>query len=64
MGAWDAGTIQATLNINTAQASADLDKIEARVKALEGTPHLIRVSAVFDDASLAKAKSAFATRQC
>ena len=56
---WDAGAIEASLTVDTAKASADLDKIEARVKRLTDTPHKIRISAVFDDASTGRALAAF-----
>lgn len=42
---WDAGSIEATLRIATAQADADLALIEARVKALEDKIHLIKFAA-------------------
>jgi hypothetical protein len=38
-----------------------LAKIEAQVKALTDSPHVIKVTAVFDDASLWRARTAFAT---
>src|SRR5580693_597561 len=57
---FDAGSITATLSIDTAKADADLRKIEDRVKALEDKPHKVKISAVFDDASTGKARAAFA----
>jgi len=59
--AFDAGSISASLSIDTAKADADLKKIEDRVKELEGKRHVIKVSAVFDDASASKARAAFAS---
>ena len=41
----------ATLSVDTAKADADLDKISAKVKALEDGRHEIRISAVFDNSS-------------
>lgn len=58
--AFDAGAIEASLSIATARADADLAKIEARVKKLEDTPHQVKVSAVFDNASVSKARKMFA----
>jgi hypothetical protein len=41
---YDAGSIEAVLTVATAQASADLDKIEAQVKALEDKIHVLKVA--------------------
>jgi hypothetical protein len=57
--AFDAGAITAELSIRTDKANADLDKIEERVKKLT-KPRTIRVSALFDTASLMKARKMFA----
>jgi hypothetical protein len=43
--AFDAGAIEARLTIDTAEASADLDKIEARVKAFTDAPHVVKFTA-------------------
>ena len=58
--AFDAGSVEATLSIDTAKADADLKKIEAQVKALEDSTHKIKISAVFDNAATGKARAAFA----
>ena len=47
--------------MDTAKADADLDKISAKVKALEDGRHVIKISAVFDDASVSRARTAFAS---
>lgn len=49
------------MSVGTAKADADLRKIEDRVKALEAGHHVIKISAVFDDSSVSKAKAAFAS---
>ena len=46
--------------MDTAKADADLDKIAAKVKALEDGRHVVKISAVFDDSSVSKARTAFA----
>jgi phage-related protein len=56
---FDAGSITASLSVDTAKAKADLDKISAEVKKLEDTPHKIKISAVFDNSSMSKARSMF-----
>ena len=58
--AFDAGAVTATLTVDTAKADADLDKISAKVKALEDGRHVIKISAVFDDSRLSRARNAFA----
>ena len=58
--AFDAGAVTATLTVDTAKADADLDKISAKVKALEDGRHVIKISAVFDDSSTSRARNAFA----
>ena len=59
MSGYDAGSVTASLSIDTAKAKADLDKISAEVKKLEDTPHKIKITAVFDQSAMSKARSMF-----
>lgn len=59
MSGFDAGSITASLSVDTAKAKADLDKIKAEVKELE-KDHRIKITAVFDAGSLSKARKMFA----
>jgi phage-related protein len=59
--AFDAGAVVATLSVDTAKADADLDRIASKVKALEDGRHVIKISAVFDDAATGKARATFAS---
>jgi phage-related protein len=56
---FDAGSIDARLTVDTAQFDRDMDAAEARVKRFTDNKHEIKVSAVFDSASLSKATKAF-----
>lgn len=56
---FDAGAIEARLTVNTAQFDRDMDKAEARVKSFTDSTHKVKISAVFDNASLSKATKAF-----
>ena len=60
MSGYDAGAITASLSVDTSKAKADLDKISAEVKKLEDASHKIKISAVFDNSSLTKARKMFA----
>jgi hypothetical protein len=57
---FDAGTIEARLSVDTSQAKKDLDRFRAEVKAFEDDGHKIKISAVFDNSSVAKARADFA----
>ena len=57
---FDAGSIEASLAVRLDQFNQDLDKAEARVRKFESEKHEVRVSAVFDSASLTRARKAFA----
>lgn len=56
---FDAGTIEARLTLNTSAFGRDLDLARARVKAFEDERHEVKISAVFDTASMSKAKQIF-----
>ena len=58
--AFDAGTILAHLDIDLDAFDKKLKSAEARADAAERKEHKIRLSAVFDDADLPRAKKAFA----
>jgi phage-related protein len=57
--AFDAGAIEAHLDIDTSAFDKKLAAEEAKVKAFETKPHNVRIAAVFDNASLSKAVKAF-----
>jgi SLT domain-containing protein/phage-related protein len=56
---FDAGAIQAHLDIDTSLFDRKLTTAEERVKAFERGRHEIRISAVFDNASLGRARQIF-----
>lgn len=56
---FDAGAIEARLTVRTDQFSRSLDAAEARVKRFETGKHEVRISAVFDQASLGHARQVF-----
>jgi len=56
---FDAGAIEARLTVNLSQFNRDMAAAEARVKRFEDTRHEVKVSAVFDNASMSKATKAF-----
>jgi phage-related protein len=58
--AFDAGAIMAHLDIDLTKFDKKLSAEEARVDAFTRKNHVIRISAVFDNASLSKARKAFA----
>lgn len=58
--AFDAGAIQASLEVSLSKFDSDMTKAEKRVSDFENGRHEIKVSAVFDDASTSKARKAFA----
>jgi cell wall-associated NlpC family hydrolase/phage-related protein len=56
---FDAGAIMAHLDIETSMFSRKMDAAEARVKRFEDGKHEVRLSAVFDNASLSRARQIF-----
>lgn len=57
---FDAGAIQAHLDVDLSLFDKKISTAEARVKAFEDGKHEVRISAVFDNASLGRARQAFA----
>ena len=57
--AFDAGAIEAKLTVDTSRFYADLDKAEARTKAFEDAGHKVKITAVFDQSSLTRARKMF-----
>ncbi len=57
---FDAGSIEASLTVRLEQFNRDLDKAEARVRKIEAGTHEVKVSAVFDTASMTRARKMFA----
>jgi len=57
---FDAGAIQAHLDVEMSLFDRKLTQAEERVKAFERQDHKVRISAVFDNASLGRARSMFA----
>src|ERR1017187_6358706 len=57
--AFDAGAVVASLTLDTSKFDRDLDRARARLDALT-KDHQVKVSAVFDTASLSKARKMFA----
>ena len=57
---FDAGAIEASLTVRTDQFNKDMDAAEARVKKFESEPHKVKISAVFDQSSLSRARQMFA----
>src|ERR1035441_3739795 len=57
--AFDAGAVEATLTLKTDTFNSDLEKAKAKLADLT-KDHKVKVSAVFDTASLSKARKMFA----
>jgi phage-related protein len=57
---FSAGAIEASLTVDPSQFNRELDKAEARVKEFERLKHEVRLSAVFDTSSMARARQMFA----
>ena len=57
---FDAGAIQAHLDIELGQFDRKLTAAEERVKKFQNEKHVVRLAAVFDNASLGRARQAFA----
>jgi hypothetical protein len=60
VAAFDAGSIESRLAIDTSQFDHDLDAAEARVKRFESEGHRVKISAEFDSSSVTKARQQFA----
>jgi phage-related protein len=58
---FDAGAIEARLTVDTSGFDRSMTAAEARVKAFEDARHVVKISAVFDNASTAKARAAFSS---
>jgi hypothetical protein len=56
---FDAGAISASLTVDTAAFDRDLAKAKADVKKFEDEPHRVKISAVFDDGDLSRARKLF-----
>ena len=56
---FDAGAIQAHLDLDTSLFDRKMSAAEARVKRFEDDGHKVRLSAVFDNASLGRARQLF-----
>lgn len=57
---FDAGAIEATLTVRLEQFNRDLDSAEKRVREFESQKHEVKISAVFDAASMTRARKMFA----
>lgn len=57
---FDAGAIEASLTVRLEQFNKDLDRAEERVRKFESERHEVKISAVFDTASMSKARKLFA----
>ena len=57
---FDAGAIEATMTIRLEQFDREMDRAEARVRKLESETHEVKISAVFDTASMTRARTLFA----
>jgi phage-related protein len=57
---FDAGAIEATLTVHLDQFNRDLDKAEERIRRIEAEKHIVKISAVFDTASMTRARKMFA----
>ncbi|HMG62783.1 MAG TPA: hypothetical protein VK599_07535, partial [Streptosporangiaceae bacterium] len=58
--AFDAGSIEAKLTVDTSPGDRSLDAFETRVKAFESGKHSIRLTADLDTSSLSRARQQFA----
>src|ERR1700744_5955333 len=58
--AFDAGSIEARLTIDTSAGDRSLDAFEARVKAFEDADHKVKIAAALDTSSLSRARQQFA----
>lgn len=58
--AFDAGAIEASLTVRLDQFDRDMDKAEARVKRFEDGKHQVKISAVFDQSDMSRARQMFA----
>lgn len=58
--AFDAGTIEARLTVDVSAFNRDLRKAKAEAKAFADKGYKVKISAVFDNASTAKARTMFA----
>lgn len=56
---FDAGAIEARLTVDTSPGDKSLSTFEARVKAFEDRKHEVKISAVFDNSSMSRARQAF-----
>lgn len=57
---FDAGAIEASLTVRLDQFNRDMDAAEKRVRAFESEKHQVKISAVFDTASMTRARKMFA----
>lgn len=57
---FDAGAIEATMTVRLDQFDRDLDNAEARIRKIESETHEVKISAVFDTASMTRARKMFA----
>jgi len=57
---FDAGAIEATLTVRLDQFDRDMDRAEQRVRDFESQKHVVKISAVFDTASMTRARKMFA----
>jgi phage-related protein len=57
---FDAGAVSASLTLDPSQFDRILDAAERRVKDFEGGRHEVKISAVFDNASLSRGRQMFA----
>ena len=58
--AFDAGSVESRLTVDTSQFNRDLDAAKAKVKEFEDERHEVKIAAVFDTSSLSKARQMFA----
>jgi phage-related minor tail protein len=57
---FDAGSIEASMTVKLDQFNRDMDQAEARVSKFESEKHEVKISAVFDTASMTRARKLFA----
>jgi phage-related protein len=57
---FDAGAIEASLTVRLDQFNRDLGKAEERIRKIESEKHEVKISAVFDAASVTRARKMFA----
>lgn len=57
--AFDAGTIDARLTVDPAEADRTLRDFEAKVEKFEREPHKVKIAAVFDQSSMTRARKMF-----